>query len=109
MAGIRLRHPTLRGGLYLVKHYRRYPVPMVCPTCNEIHYHKTYHLNLDGEGCVTVSSTVLERLKEIGLAGLEVLNEVKRPPPITLNIPGSIENRFRVFEMGTNESGVQNG
>lgn len=99
MAGIRLHHPTLRGGVYIVKHLRRYPVPLICPTCKETHFQKTYHLNLDAEGFCIVSPVVLERLKEVGLAGLEVMNEVKRPPPITLNIPGAIHNSFRVFEM----------
>lgn len=87
MAGIRLRHPTLRSGLYLVKHYRRYKYPMVCPTCHTVHLRKTYHLNLDESGAVIVSSIVFERLKEIGLAGLEIENEVLKPPALVVSAP----------------------
>ena len=107
MAGIRVRHPTARSGLFLVKHYRKYKVPLVCNRCHEIHIQKTYHLDLDDTGCAIVSPVVLERLKEVGLAGFQILNEVKSPPPITLNIPGRIENKFRVFEMSSR--GERNG
>lgn len=99
MAGVRLYHPTLRGGVYLVKHFRRYQVPLVCSICREIHTQKTYHLNLDNSGFTIVSPTVLSRLQEVGMAGLEIMNEVEKPPAITLNIPGTIHNRFQVFDM----------
>ena len=100
MAGIRIQHPTARNGLFLVKHYRKYKFPIYCEECREFHSRKTYHLRLDGEGCTIVSTTVLERLKEVGLAGFSIRNEVKNPPPITLKIPGLIENKFKVYEVG---------
>jgi hypothetical protein len=56
-------------------------------------------LNLDEDGMVIVSPTVLERLKEVGLPELEILGEVKNPQSITLNIPG-ISNKFHIFELG---------
>jgi hypothetical protein len=107
MAGVRLHHPTLRGGIYLVKHFRRYRYPFACPTCGTVHIQKTYHLNLDNGGFTIVSPEVLARLKEVGLAGLEIMNEVEKPPAITLTIPGTIYDRFRVFE--TTSRGEKNG
>jgi hypothetical protein len=55
---------------------------------------------LDENGYVIVSTGVLERLKEIGLADLTIENEVSNPPSITLQIPGAITNRFKVFRLG---------
>ena len=60
---------------------------MVCPTCHTVHERKTYHLNLDDTGAVIVSPVVFERLKEIGLAGLEIVNEVAKPPPLIVTAP----------------------
>lgn len=100
--GIRLRHPTLKSGLYLVKHYRRYKYPMACPTCHTIHERKTYHLNLDEAGSVIVSPVVFERLKEIGLAGLEIENEVLNPPPLVVSAP-VIEKVSRALTPGMRE------
>lgn len=103
MAGVRIQHPTAKNGLFLVKHIRAYPHPLYCERCQEFHVRKTYHLELDADGCVIVSPVVLERLKEIGLAGFRILNEVKNPPAITIGIPGVIPNQFRVFEMGAQQ------
>lgn len=70
----------------------------MCSRCHKFHENKTYHLDLDDTGSAIVSTTVLNRLKEVGLAGFVIMNEVKNPPPITLNIPGSILNRFKVMQ-----------
>lgn len=103
MAGVRIRHPIARNGLFLVKHYRRYPVPFYCERCKVFETQKTYHLDLDDAGTVIVSPVVFERLKEIGLAGFEIMNEVRNPPPITLKMPGRIEQTFKVMEVGARQ------
>lgn len=103
MAGVRIKHPTAHSGVFLVRHFRRYPVPIHCERCQTFHIHKTYHLDLDADGTVIVSTTVFERLKEVGLAGFSMVNVVKRPPPISLEIPNVIQNKFRVFKMGVQE------
>lgn len=86
MAGVRLTHETLRGVTYVVGTRRRYTVPVLCPKCGTTHTHKTYHLDLDGEGAVIVSPTIFERLREVGLPGLRLENEVLRPPNQSVSI-----------------------
>jgi len=90
MSGVRLRHAELRGCMVLVPDPRR-PLkqPHHCSTCNVVHPCKTYHLALDGEGCVIVSETIWKRLQ--GLQhGLTLENEVKRPPRQTLSMNGEV-------------------
>lgn len=89
MPGVRLAHPSLRGITYVVEDpFRPYTVPYLCQTCQTTHNMKSYHLELDGEGAVIVSTTVYERLQELGMAGLVLMNEVKEPPPITIGFAG---------------------
>jgi hypothetical protein len=45
------------------------------------------------------------KLKEVGLAGLEIMNEVANPPSITLQIPGAIHNRFKIYPLGAKADG----
>jgi hypothetical protein len=40
---------------------------------------------------VIVSTTIYERLKEVGLAGFELVNEVSNPPPIRLEMNGHLQ------------------
>ncbi len=83
MPGVRLVHETLRGGELLIEDRSRpYLVGWFCLSCQREHRHKTYHLRLDGEGAVIVSTTIYERLRAIGLerVGLAVANEVAKPP-----------------------------
>lgn len=100
MPGVRLAHETLRGQtLVLVHPTKRYRVPYLCPRCNEVHERKTVHLDLDGEGTVIVSPGVFEELREMGLPGLRVMNEVRRPPAQVISVGGSvavIESRSRM-------------
>jgi hypothetical protein len=89
MPGIRLRHPDYANALVTVPiPHRPLRPPHLCPTCNLTHAVKTYHLRLDDQGTVIVSATIYEWLKEVGLAGFELVNEVKNPPPIRLELNG---------------------
>lgn len=65
--GIRLHHPVERDCIWLVRHPR-----------------KNYYLRLDADGDVIVSTTVYERLKQVGLAGLIYLNVVAEPPTLII-------------------------
>jgi len=82
MPGIRIHHPSLRNCTYTLVHEGR-PLtrPMRCPVCQQVHWHKTYHLALDGMGDVVVSEVVLARLREAGLGDLKVIREIKKPDP----------------------------
>ena len=55
-----------------------------CPTCLKTHAAKSLHLRLDSNGDVFVTPGVLETLKTVFLAGLEIMNEVEKPPPLVL-------------------------
>ena len=116
MPGVRLRHPTARGGVYLVEDLGRpYGQPLYCSACSSalksevVHHVKTYHLALDGEGTVIVSEGIYDRIKAIpALGGLELMNEVAEPPPQRLEMNGRPENLpvvptqrdFRPFQGG---------
>lgn len=84
MSGVRLVHPTLRGCVLLVPDPSR---PLAgrhtCPLCAVEHPCKTYHLRLDGEGAVIVSTTVWERLRHLE-TGLRAMNGVRRPPALII-------------------------
>lgn len=100
MPGVRLRHLDYANCTVTVPiPHRPYPVPFLCPTCNKTHEVKTYHLTVDDHGTVIVSTTILERLREVGLAGFTVENEVKNPPPIRLSMNGQV-HVFDVKEIG---------
>lgn len=85
MAGIRLRHPTLRSCVYVVeldKNLLREPGRVYhCPTCQREHTRKALHLRLDNGGTTMVSQTTApETLSVLRLAGLEPENTVDTPP-----------------------------
>ena len=98
MAGIRIRHDTLKGVTLVVLHpKRRYREPYLCPVCKITHKKKAFHIKLDGEGCAIVSPQVLNRLKECGMPKLTIENEVLNPPKQVVGI-GSIQGRFEIVE-----------
>jgi len=88
MSGVRLHHPTLHSCVMAVEHTKPYVTPILCPTCQKMHVNKTYHLYLDDKGDVIVSESVLEHLKEVGMAGLNIENKVSNPPKIILGLQG---------------------
>lgn len=101
--GVRLKHKFLTNTLYTFSvRWRPYSRPFLCPTCNITHEFKTYHLQLDDQGCVIISTGILKRLLEVGLERLElsVMNVISKPPPIVLDLPsaGVQTLRFNVTE-----------
>lgn len=91
MAGVRLGHETLRNGTLVLFHpVKKYKNgPYLCPKCNLAHVNKSYHLDLDDQGTVIVSIGVFNALRELGLPGLTVLNEVAHPPTQNLSVGGA--------------------
>ncbi len=97
--GVRLFHESLRNCVYVVVHPTKgYKHPYLCPTCNKQHERKSIHLNLDSEGSVIVSSGVLEDLRQAGMPGLTIANEVTNPPMQTLFM-GSQAHAFEIQEV----------
>jgi hypothetical protein len=84
------------GGTFVVEAGPEYATPIVCPRCNptkdgsiRIHYYKAHHITLDENGNGIISEGVYNAILEAdphGLAGLEVVNEVKDPPPLTIGM-----------------------
>jgi hypothetical protein len=79
LLGIRIRHRTLRNCVVAVPLLFRplKPAPWYgpkvakgvgagCPTCGIHHQHKTYHLNLEGDGGCVVSQVVFNNLCRAG-------------------------------------------
>ena len=64
------------------------PPHSLCATCGVPHEFKTYHLNLDGDGTVIVSTTVWARMQKLyDCGGFEEVNVVGIPPAQTLLLP----------------------
>lgn len=86
MAGVKLHHPTLFSCMYVVELPQPFAngQPKACPTCSKPHAAKSLHLRLDSNGDVFVTPGVLETLRGVFLAGLEIANEVEKPPPFSL-------------------------
>jgi hypothetical protein len=78
--------------LFVVRDVTR-PLPppwSACGTCGVAHGCKTYHLQLDGDGTVIVSTTIwanLQRLHDRG--GFEQVNVVATPPAQGLVFPAA--------------------
>lgn len=94
MSGIAIKHDTERSCMFtLVDASRIYRAPVACPTCGLVHTHKTYHLELDGEGTVIVSHEVLDRLRRVHAidapgAPFRYLTDIAQPPPRVIGIGG---------------------
>lgn len=67
------------------------PPHTVCTTCGVAHECKTYHLQLDAEGTVIVSTTVWDRLHRLyDHGGFEQVNVVRKPPTQRLVLPPAL-------------------
>lgn len=108
MSGVRLHHATYRAAegatlTYVVelpqKYHRGY---YDCPSCGKQHSHKAIHLRLDGQGDTIVSQQVYKQLATktdgqlsvLDLAGLQVMNEVKEPPPLIIGAVAKDKERI---------------
>jgi len=87
MPGVRIRHQSLRSCVALVPIMKK---PFTgqsldrCPTCHFVHPVKTVHLWLDDTGACIVSIGVLKDLQSAGMPELDIVGEVKNPPPLQL-------------------------
>jgi hypothetical protein len=97
MPGVRIRHRTARSTIVLVPIMSK-PLNVtaedVCPGCFQgrgvktVHPVKTVHLWVDDSGACIVSTGVLDALKSEGMPDLDIVEEVKNPPPLTLGPDG---------------------
>ncbi len=89
MSGVRLHHPMLASCTLVIETELEYPVAYDCPSCGKSHERKAIHLRLDSAGDVIVAPQILAELKKLPvMAGLEVANEVAKPPPLLI---GAVE------------------
>ena len=77
-----------------------YPQPKMCPACSKVHANKAIHLRLDANGDVIVSPEVYGKLLGVHLAGFELANEVKDPPPLFLGAVA--KDKERIVEIPLN-------
>jgi hypothetical protein len=84
MPGIRLHHAAFQSCTYVVELPQVYPQPYQCPACGKQHDRKAIHLRLDADGDVIVSQPIYEQLLQVFLGGMELANEVEKPPPLAL-------------------------
>ena len=96
MSGFRIRHREVTNRiLTIVDPVQPYTLPYACPTCHLTHVFKTYHVELDDEGSAIVSLEVWSHIQRIPAHGLQLMNEVVKPPPNVLSfdpnrmVPGS--------------------
>lgn len=90
---VRIHHPTLRNCVFTIEQQSRvYPEPFPCPTCHAYHTFKTFHLNLNGNGDVCVSTEVYQLFKDEGI--LEDLTATKQvvPAPTRIQMGGMGES-----------------
>jgi hypothetical protein len=68
--------------------YKLFKVPQdKCPTCQIVHHVKTYHLPLDDQASIVVSTGAHAQLKEFaGLPNFMVEGEVLNPPSARLDM-----------------------
>lgn len=53
----------------------------VCDTCTVVHTFKTYHLLLDDEGCILVSTGVWDHIDRMfDKGGFKIVNIIHNPP-----------------------------
>lgn len=79
------------GRLFIIRDVSR-PIPQpntnVCRVCGHPHECKTYHLQLDADGTVMVSTTVWEHMRKLfDHGGFEEVNVVSEPPDQQVILP----------------------
>ncbi len=98
-AGVRLHHPTFVSCNFVVELQTLYDDPngYDCPTCKLNHRNKAIHLRLDSNGDVIVAEGVYEKLLTVGLAGMEAVNQIAKPPPMNV---GAVDIPTQEIKLG---------
>lgn len=84
---------------------RLYSEPYECPQCHIIHNHKTYHINVDGNGAAIVSPVVWEQLQRIPGQPFKLSGTVDKPPTQILQV-GSLGN---IHIVGQTDKEIRSG
>lgn len=99
MAGVRIQHRKMRGGMAIVQDPRPVP-PYFCPRCAATapsyatHTMKTHHIDIDSDGYAIVSVRVWDRLQGLFKnAGFRFQNFVQDPPPLRIDQGMSIDGK----------------
>lgn len=85
------------GRLFVIRDVTRpilpHPANPVCRICGRPHECKTYHLQLDAEGTVMVSTIVWENMSKLfDHGGFEPVNVVAKPPDQNFVLPSATVN-----------------
>lgn len=106
MSGIRLHHPQLASCTLVIETELEYPVAYDCPSCARTHERKAIHLRLDPSGDVIVAPQVLAELRKLPVmpAGLEVANEVEKPPPLVIGAIDQPKSEILSFPLNADQA-----
>jgi hypothetical protein len=86
---------SVANRLFIVRDQSR-PMPPnphrpACRLCGHPHQCKTYHLQLDGEGTIIVSTTIWAHMRKLfDHGGFEAVNVVSEPPTQGLILPSAV-------------------
>lgn len=101
---IRIRHKTLRNVMMILRDRSR-PLSNVhlrptCEVCTVPHEFKTYHLRLDDEGCILVSTGVYDHIAAMfDKGGFEIANVI-HDPPAQIIIPEMVNVPMKAYDPG---------
>lgn len=101
---IRIRHSTFKGVMMILRDLAR-PLSKsnlrpVCDVCTVVHTFKTYHLLLDDEGCILVSTGVWDHIEKMfDKGGFEIANIIHNPPTQILK-PRTVKIEARAIAPG---------
>lgn len=91
--GYTVEHATKRNAFEVIIDFNR-PYKdnwsFVCPTCNQRHFHKAYHILLNEHGRAVLSPQVYRGIKEAGMGDLVLLGHTRTPPNQVLGTKGGM-------------------
>ena len=87
--GFKVKHLTKRNAFEVITDFQR---PFLgdtstfhkCPACQVVHYHKTYHIMLNGDGFAVLSPQVYRGVMAAGMGGLLLVDHTDTPPTVVL-------------------------
>lgn len=120
MSGIRLHHPLYKAAVgstltYVIELELAWPSKPggrvrsaePCNDCGKLHLRKALHLRLDHHGDVIIAKPAWESNRvRLLAAGMEVANEVAKPPPLYL---GNGWEKREIVEFALNTDQTPNG
>lgn len=90
-----VEHPTKRNAFEIVVDFDR-PIlgdPRTfgkCPTCNTVHFYKSYHILVNDAGQAFLSPEVMRNVRRAGMGDLRILKHTTKPPTVVVGTKGGV-------------------